>query len=198
MRPNSRKGRTPVPEKIRFLIRLNKEDGPAHPIHGKCWVLNSVIGGPGGTSKGRSSRMAYRVQIGPIPDGLQVLHKCDNPECVRVDHLFLGTISDNIKDAIKKGRWVTFPGNQHAAGHVQSEEACQTKSRKSAAYWARRRAEGKDGFKLSVRQVSEIRSRYRRLSYLVSNSKQLAKEFGVSVTQINRIVSGSQRSDSGM
>jgi hypothetical protein len=41
---------------------------------------------------------------GAIPDGVQVLHRCDNPECINVKHLFLGTISDNMNDMYAKGR----------------------------------------------------------------------------------------------
>lgn len=49
-------------------------------------------------------RMAWRLVHGPIPDGKCVLHHCDNPPCVRVDHLFLGTQNDNMKDMAAKGR----------------------------------------------------------------------------------------------
>lgn len=48
--------------------------------------------------------MAWMLTNGPIPDGLQVLHRCDNPPCVRPDHLFLGTIMDNMHDKAQKGR----------------------------------------------------------------------------------------------
>lgn len=49
-------------------------------------------------------RFAWLLTRGEIPNKLQVLHKCDNPPCVRPDHLFLGTMADNQRDKIEKGR----------------------------------------------------------------------------------------------
>lgn len=49
-------------------------------------------------------RMAWTLEHGPIPQGLCVLHRCDNPPCVRPDHLFLGTMADNTHDMMAKGR----------------------------------------------------------------------------------------------
>ena len=49
-------------------------------------------------------RYAYRDAIGPIPDGIEVCHTCDNPPCVRPSHLFLGTHQENIHDGVDKGR----------------------------------------------------------------------------------------------
>lgn len=49
----------------------------------------------------RASFEAYR---GPIPEGMHVLHECDNPRCHRPDHLFIGTKSDNMFDMWSKGR----------------------------------------------------------------------------------------------
>lgn len=49
-------------------------------------------------------RFSYELHVGPIPDGLFVLHHCDVPRCVNPDHLFVGTIRDNVHDAIAKGR----------------------------------------------------------------------------------------------
>lgn len=49
-------------------------------------------------------RLAWQFTFGPIPDGLCVLHHCDNPPCADVGHLFLGTKGDNIRDMDRKGR----------------------------------------------------------------------------------------------
>jgi hypothetical protein len=55
--------------------------------------------------KSRSAhRVAWEITYGPIPDGLHVLHTCDNPACCNCAHLFLGTNADNVADRVHKGR----------------------------------------------------------------------------------------------
>jgi hypothetical protein len=49
-------------------------------------------------------RAAWIGKHGPIPEGMNVCHRCDNRKCVNVDHLFLGTQMDNMKDMQAKGR----------------------------------------------------------------------------------------------
>jgi hypothetical protein len=58
----------------------------------------------------RAPRFAWFIVHGPIPDGMLVCHRCDNPPCVRLDHLFLGTVADNTRDMIRKGRKPIYTG----------------------------------------------------------------------------------------
>jgi DNA-binding CsgD family transcriptional regulator len=81
-----------------------------------CWEWTGSVGQMGhgqimadrNTSPTRhllsTHRVSWEIHIGPIPDGLCVLHKCDNPRCVRPSHLFLGTKADNTADMLRKQR----------------------------------------------------------------------------------------------
>ena len=60
-------------------------------------------------------RHAWELTYGPIPAGLQVLHRCDNPPCCEPSHLFLGTLADNMRDAAAKGRTAIQRGEDHGA-----------------------------------------------------------------------------------
>ena len=59
-----------------------------------------------------SHRLAWMLTNGPIPDGLLVCHKCDNPPCGDPEHLYLGTMSDNMHDAYDRGRQVPRRGDR--------------------------------------------------------------------------------------
>jgi len=54
-------------------------------------------------------RVSWELAFGEIPPGMLVCHHCDNPPCVRPDHLFLGTNHDNVKDSVAKGRFNSTP-----------------------------------------------------------------------------------------
>lgn len=64
-------------------------------------------------------RVSWIRERGPIPAGLFVLHRCDTPPCINIDHLFLGTQADNIADMVRKGRQRS--GNRYSNRHIRSE-----------------------------------------------------------------------------
>lgn len=78
---------------------------------GGCWPWNrgKFPQGYGAISVDGKLRYAHRVSYelinGPIPDGLFVCHKCDNPPCVNPEHLYLGDVKRNSGDAAKRGRY---------------------------------------------------------------------------------------------
>lgn len=84
---------------------------------GKCWTWTGALTYNGygrftiGGATIRAHRFAYELCRGEITNGLNVCHTCDNPKCVRPDHLFLGTIADNHADRNVKGRQARGPRN---------------------------------------------------------------------------------------
>lgn len=93
-----------------FWAKVDKT--PGHGPNGDCWVWTEFIDNCGygtgsislvkGTNK--AHRISYILTYGDFDRSLHVCHKCDNPPCIRPDHLFLGTPKDNMDDRTKKGR----------------------------------------------------------------------------------------------
>lgn len=100
----------------RFWLKVDKEGPlPDQSISfylglGQCWMwksgfFKSGYGNFWAQSQGQCAhRVSYSIAYGDIPNGMQVLHRCDNPACVNPGHLFLGTHQDNMDDKIAKGR----------------------------------------------------------------------------------------------
>jgi hypothetical protein len=70
-----------------------------------CWLWTGSLNGRG-YANNAAHRQSYASHHGPIPKGIVVRHKCDQPSCVNPGHLELGTYSDNANDMIRRGRYV--------------------------------------------------------------------------------------------
>lgn len=79
---------------------------PKVDMTGDCWIWTAgkLPSGYGRYLNHFAHRVAYEITHGPIPDGLHVCHKCDNPSCCNPAHLFAGTAKDNMQDRERKGR----------------------------------------------------------------------------------------------
>lgn len=101
--------RQPEAIKRRLLARIKKTDAGCWEWTGaKCYA---GYGKMYANRKARDThRIAYEVFCGPIPDGMYVCHRCDNPPCVNPEHLFLGTPKANQQDMRDKGRAVHLKG----------------------------------------------------------------------------------------
>lgn len=141
----------------------------SHPCH--LWGGPFTPNGYGITRReGRQAlvhRVAWEEAYGPIPDGLFVCHRCDVKHCVEPTHLFLGTNSDNIRDAYAKGLMI---------GHR----------------WPPRPGASNPSAKLTAEQVAEIRATVRPLGPGRGKGGLSAagRHFGVSDTTIKRILKG--------
>ena len=103
-----------------FFRRVEKTD--------QCWLWLAGKNKDGyGKVKihGRSlqaHRVSWEIHHGPIPAGLNVLHRCDNPACVNPAHLFVGTALDNNRDRDAKGRNGCSKRTHCPRGHEYTHE----------------------------------------------------------------------------
>jgi len=117
--------------KWRFFSKVNISSKP-----GGCWIWTGAKGRRGygrfWTEHRKSiaaHRFSYETFVGSIPMGLFVCHHCDNPPCVRPDHLFIGTRSDNIQDSIKKGRFSS--GENHVMCKLSDNQVAEIRELRS-------------------------------------------------------------------
>ncbi len=158
---------TQTPEEL-FWARIEKTDG--------CWLWRGGgLRGYGIFSSrrlgrhGYAHRFAWEFTHGPIPDGLRVLHRCDNPPCCNPAHLFLGTQADNVADMWAKGRGAK--GDR--SGPRRHPERLPRGERHPSA-------------KLTAAQVAEIRATPMRRGM----QRAFARRFGVSEATVSMVVHG--------
>lgn len=137
-----------------------------------CWLwtgcrdragYGQLSGSGRGNPRIKAHRASWILHNGPIPAGLLVLHFCDNPQCVRPDHLWLGTAGDNSRDAAEKGRLI----------FQRHPERCPRGARASGA-------------KLTVAQVTHIKE----LRAQGWTQCRLAETFGVSQQTVSYLLRG--------
>ena len=108
--------------KKRFFAKVVKTE--------HCWVwIGAECTGYGHflfKSKARlSHRVSFEFENGPIPDGLLVMHKCDNRKCVRPSHLMLGTHKDNTADMYAKGRAPNHAGENNSRSILKFKDVLE-------------------------------------------------------------------------
>lgn len=114
-------------ERVTRRLDMPFEERYTEEPNSGCWLWSGPIGRTGyGVYQTRQGpivahRASFQIYKGPIPDGLYVLHKCDVRCCVNPDHLWLGTLSDNMQDMHDKGRHKAL--RTHCKnGHEQNSE----------------------------------------------------------------------------
>lgn len=127
----------------------------------------------------RAHRASYILHRGDISEGGHVCHDCDNPSCVNPDHLWIGTHSDNMRDAYKKGR--KLPPALLSPETVSRGEKHSSVMKKAAA-----KGEGAGNSTLTADQVREIRRLH--VPKKKGINVELAAKFDVSVSSIEKIV----------
>lgn len=163
----------------RFWPKVNKTPD--------CWEWTACVGRRyglffNGKKLMPAHRFAWEITNGPIPEGIFVCHHCDNPLCIRPDHLFLGTHSENMADRNAKGRQAS--GERHVS--VTHPEVLMRGDWHYARTQPERlaRGEGHGMTSLTEDQVREIRARYGTgPSYAA-----LAAEYGVDKGTISNVV----------
>ncbi len=156
--------RSMIPQSIeaRFWPKVLKTDN--------CWLWQGATNGQTGHGQfgidhGHvyAHRYSYELAHGPIPPGVMVRHKCDNPPCVNPDHLTLGTSQQNVHDMVSRGR-------THLQAHPE-------KARRGQAH---HNARFNDADILTIRQLFADGM----------STKALAQKYTMAATSVNRILSG--------
>lgn len=143
----------------RFLKKLNK-NGPTHPALGTpCWEWTGARRKKGygmlriDGKTCAAHRVSYELAFQKIPDGLSVLHRCDNPPCCNPAHLFLGTYADNAQDRERKGRSNTVRGSRQGSALLDEDKVREIRHRRASGELRRDLAKA---FDVSIHCIDDI------------------------------------------
>lgn len=147
--------------KERFWSKVQKTEG--------CWIWKGGRHAKGYgivraklLGENKAHRASYRMVFGDIPDGLHVLHHCDNPPCVRPDHLFLGTNYDNVLDKMAKGRakGAKLPGERHPMAKLTDDKVREIRTKYAAGGICQRELAEQYGVSTSMIGLITIRKNW--------------------------------------
>jgi hypothetical protein len=161
------------------------EEREGAALHPECWVWEGPRWKAGYGRIGRSGyahRFAYAKHKGPIPEGMVVRHRCDNPPCWNPEHLVLGTHAENMADMARRGR--------ACSGARKSEIMKRVAARGDNHAFRRRpelcaRGERSGHAKLTKDAVREIRAKYAAGG---TSHARLAAEYGVAAGTIQDVL----------
>lgn len=177
-RPCAAKNRPKTDPAARFWAKVDKSS--------TCWNWTADVNTRGygffalrHGVKIYAHRYSYQLAAGPIPKGLFICHRCDNPRCVRPDHLFAGTQKQNIQDAVSKGRMAR--GDRQGSRKVFLSRAPAELREPTNAY-AR-------GAKHGMSKLTEPKIRTIRLLSSTMTQGAIAHQFGVTAGAVSLILS---------
>lgn len=191
----------------RFWEKVDRENGPHIAyMDTPCWqwVRNRTSDGYGrirGEGKmACASHVAMQLEGIDVPGGMCCLHRCDNPSCVRPDHLFIGSHLDNRRDCARKGRTPRLYGDKNGA-RIHPESRARGERHGSNTHQERRaigdrngarrhpesvmRGERHGNTKLTEKKVESIRALYATKKI---SQRKIARMFMMGNTAISNIV----------
>jgi hypothetical protein len=157
----------PVGVADRFWSHVDKNGPVIHERLGPCWVWDRPSAGKNrdygsfsisGRIKSPAHRFSWLLHGNDIPAGVDVMHRCDNPACVRRSHLRLGTRTHNMQDASRKGRLWEQKKTNCPRGHEYSPE--------NTCIWGT----GSERNHRKCRECERVRSRLRTMKQQEMNS----------------------------
>ncbi|HEY5267531.1 MAG TPA: HNH endonuclease signature motif containing protein [Candidatus Saccharimonadales bacterium] len=166
----------------RFLSNVDKPDKIG------CWVWKGSLDKSGYgrmkiQNKGYAAhRLSYFLYKGIIPDGLWVLHTCDNRPCVNPEHLYVGDVQQNMRDAVERNRMAKGARNGSVT-HAEKRYKNWLIWRKSVPDLVKGEKNGRA--KLNTDQVQTIRELYQNGNL---NKEELGRQFNVSGVLIGKII----------